>query len=185
MRYHVTGTRFSSAPEASTRQVAETLYDEAVERSEPGDTIQLIDTKKDNKILMSFHHDTPAELVAQRDRALDRYVAAELDQRETLLEFAKKIVAEVDTDPTYQLRWADDAFAAAARRTVALVVLSLREQKQSWPEIAEYIRSEMMRAARHPSRSSSPCANLNAQCVLAAQAEMVGAIERTFKWTAK
>lgn len=101
--------------------------------------------------------------------------AADHSGRSALERFRKKLD---EGDPAYAFEWSAEAFFAAAMVRVATFVLEALaetpEQGGMMPadELMTWLRREahdrMLRAARHPARSSSPQSNLMEQEIGAA-----------------
>lgn len=181
MRYQIISTR-SDVPQqtASSRERADAIFTSIKEAAHEGETVELIDTRKPNAekgttytVLNRYRRETKEERKAWTDSRLTSHVERELGARGAIMQFTADVTANLDTDPTYYFRWADSAFEAAARYHVALIVKKLREREQSWKVIAENLQAEVLRMSRSPSRSTSTSANLAAQCLQKAYADML------------
>lgn len=94
----------------------------------------------------------------------------------TLKSFTEKLAK----DPSYELSWGGDAFRAAARLKVFKSVQTyLNDQdKLAADEVKiENVRKEaynnVIRGAKHPARSTSPCSNLMEQEVTVAWSDVL------------
>lgn len=125
---------------------------------------------------------TPAQTIAPvlgpKAAAWHRLATREKERADGILaRFAEKFAS----DPMRAFEWSQDAFQAAAvseaTSTLLRYVDSLAEGKESDDEIgeriAEWLRSEVLRMAKYPPRSTSPQSNLVEQEKLAAYARLL------------
>lgn len=88
--------------------------------------------------------------------------------------------AKFETDPLYQLEWAERVYDIAGEYKVASVVNALLDQGLSLDAVMKYAMDEVVRGARSPSHSTSPCANLAKECETKAWAMVVDELRRGF-----
>jgi hypothetical protein len=107
--------------------------------------------------------------------------------KEELAHSIKQLQASVDAfadkvklDPDYEMGWAGDVFTVAARLKVAQVTLAMLA-KHDLEEVTAETRREVIRSARSPQHSTSPCSNLMSLCRGSAMAEMLEMLEKVSK----
>lgn len=116
---------------------------------------------------------TEADVRANYADTIRRRVA--YDQKQ-MAEWAAKF----EQDPLYSLQWAERVYDIAGEYKVASVVGSLLNDGRSLDEVAMYAMDEVVRGARSPSHSTSPCANLAKECETKAWAGIVDELRRGF-----
>lgn len=85
--------------------------------------------------------------------------------------------ADMERDPLYAFSWSANAFAAAARISIAREFLArLSNAPMSAGDLGEWraeLQTRVMRAARYPSSSTSAASNLAEQHKAQAEAELL------------
>lgn len=188
MRYQISASDNSVRQRAPNRITAEALYEGALPavKEKPGVSLTLTDTK-DNRILRSYARLTPEELIAQKERAIERFFKRQFEKEEVVKEFSELVVrASTTLDPTYPFRWANDVFEAAAHLRVARELWELRDKHlASWADVQQYAAEKMMGGAQHPEQSTSACSNLMSMLVTAAYAIAAEELRTILSWEDK
>lgn len=115
----------------------------------------------------------------KRER-LAEYLENRLDEAHRELEKFKERLA---SSPPYAFEWSMDGFRAAARIKVMTHLLDVLRDPEAvdtgespvYTRVYETALEQVLRGARHPTRSTSPTANLMEQEELAAWADVVEA----------
>lgn len=107
--------------------------------------------------------------------------------KEELAHTIKMLTASIEAfteklkvDPDYEMGWSADVFTTAARLKVAQVTLAALEE-HGLQAVVEETRQQVIRAARYPQHSTSPCSNLMSLCRGSAMAEMLERLENVSK----
>lgn len=161
--------------ESRNRAEADALYQEQKGKLEPGEEVVERDTQKDI-VLDQFYKATAEERREEAQRYFERNLSRMVeDGEEALTKFAAKIAAAVekkDSDPLYDLEWADSSFDAAGKLCVARAVRYWLKEGESYEKIFERLTEKVLQGAEYPSRSTSQSHNLAAASKLAAWAYM-------------
>lgn len=162
---------------ATNLDMAEAIYTSENGRLEPGEHISLFDARKDVAIKQR-RRPTRDDVLADIEKAFSRTINTFLNEQGTL----DKFVARLQSDAFNALSWSADAFLAAAKLDVAKRIQALRADNVSWDAIIDEMKSQIVRGARHPGRSSSAQSNLAQQDQLAAIAEMHESLQNIRSW---
>jgi hypothetical protein len=91
-----------------------------------------------------------------------------------------KFAANMAKNPAYALEWSGGAFTAAGDYEVCSWILAAVDENAGvgLEKIIKQLERDVLRAARYPSRSTSPTSNLMEQEIARAKAELLETLDR-------
>lgn len=184
MRYEIL-LNDKPAQQASNKNLAFAIYESLLDKLEPGQGLQLVDTEK-GKVLRRWKRMEADELAAWKSRRIADRIQRDRERAlEELKEFGEKVVEKAETDPMHQFIWnGETGFDAAARVQIAIEAANAYERfDHDWARVLANMQADILRHARSPQRSTSPMSNLGAEFYLAAKAALAEFMQDTLHMT--